>query len=81
MEDEEYEEELDSEEDESDNDYVFNDLDEKSNPSQTIQLILSDDQICEIVVQGKYSINIDVTCMDIVTLVFCGGWDRRGEGS
>ena len=36
MEDEEYEEELDSEEDESDNGYVFNDLDEKSNLSQTI---------------------------------------------
>ena len=36
MEDEEYEEELDSEEDESDNDYVFNDLDEKSNLSQTL---------------------------------------------
>ena len=36
MEDEEYEKELDSEEDESDNDYVFNDLDEKSNLSQTL---------------------------------------------
>ena len=29
--DEEYEEELESGEDESDNDFVFNDLDEKSN--------------------------------------------------
>ena len=32
--------------------YVFNDLDDKSNPSQTIQFI-SDDQICEVVVQGS----------------------------
>ena len=24
------------------------------------------------------SINIDVTCLHIVTLAFCGGWDRRG---
>ena len=46
---EEYEEEFDNEEDESDNYYVFNDLDEKSNPSQTIQFI--SDQICEVVVQ------------------------------
>ena len=36
MEDEENEEEFDSEEDESDNGFVFNDLDEKSNLSQTI---------------------------------------------
>ena len=50
--DEECEEELDSEEDENDNDFVFNDLDEKSYPSQTIQFI-SDDQICEVVVQGS----------------------------
>ena len=42
----EYGEEFDSVEDESDNEFVFNDLDEKSNPSQTIQFI-SDDQICE----------------------------------
>ena len=48
----EYEEEFDSEEDENDNDFVFNDLFEKSNPSQTIQFI-SDDQICEVVVQGS----------------------------
>ena len=42
--DEEYEEELDSGKDESDNDFVqFNDLDEKSNSWQTIQFI-SDDQ-------------------------------------
>ena len=32
--------------------YVCNDLDDKSNPSQTIQFI-SDDQICEVVVQGS----------------------------
>ena len=50
--DEEYEEELDSEEDKNDNNFVFNDLDEKSYPSQTIQFI-SDDQICEVVVQGS----------------------------
>ena len=50
--DEEYEEEFDSEEDKNDNDFVFNDLDEKSYPSQTIQFI-SDDQICEVVVQGS----------------------------
>ena len=42
----EYGEEFDSVEDESDNEFVFNDLDQKSNPSQTIQFI-SDDQICE----------------------------------
>ena len=40
------------EEDKSENDFVFNDLDEKSYPSQTIQFI-SDDQICEVVVQGS----------------------------
>ena len=40
--DEEYEEELDSEEDENHNDFVFNDLDEKSYPSQTIQFISDD---------------------------------------
>ena len=34
--DEEYEKEFVTEENESDNDYVFNDLDEKSNFSQTI---------------------------------------------
>ena len=56
-EDEEYEEEFDSEEDESDSDYVFNDLDESSNPSQTNQLI-SDDQICELVVQGSWDVSI-----------------------
>ena len=50
--DEEYEEEFDGEEDKNDNDFVFNDLDEKSYPSQTIQFI-SDDQICEVVVQGS----------------------------
>ena len=41
--DEEYEEEFDSGKDESDNDFVFNDLDQKSNSWQTIQFI-SDDQ-------------------------------------
>ena len=51
-EDEEYEEEFHSVEDESDNDFVFNDLFEKSNPSQTIQFI-SDDEIGEVVVQGS----------------------------
>ena len=50
--DEEYEEEFDNEEDKNDNHFVFNDLDEKSYPSQTIQFI-SDDQICEVVVQGS----------------------------
>ena len=50
--DEEYEEEFDNEEDQNDNDFVFNDFFEKSNPSQTIQTI-SDDQICEVVVQGS----------------------------
>ena len=30
----------------------FNNLDEKSNPSQTMQFI-SDDQICKVVVQGS----------------------------
>ena len=50
--DEEYEEEFHSEEEESDNDFVFNDLDEKSNPSETIHFI-SDDQICEVAVQGS----------------------------
>ena len=39
-------------EDESDNDFVFNDLFEKSNPSQTIQFI-SDDEIGKVVVQGS----------------------------
>ena len=51
-EDEEYEEEFNSVEDESDNEFVFNDLFEKSNPSQTTQFI-SDDQIGEVVVQGS----------------------------
>ena len=41
--DEKYEEEFDSGKDERDNDFVFNDLDEKSNSWQTIQFI-SDDQ-------------------------------------
>ena len=50
--DEEYEEEFDVEEDKNDNNFVFNDLDEKSYPLQTIQFI-SDDQICEVVVQGS----------------------------
>ena len=50
--DEEYEEEFDGEEDKNDNHFVFNDLDEKSYPSQTIQFI-SDDQICEVVVEGS----------------------------
>ena len=50
--DEEYEEEFGSEEDESGNDFFFNNLDEKSNPSQTMQSI-SDDQICKVVVQGS----------------------------
>ena len=61
------------------NDFVFNDLFEKSNPSQKIQFI-SDDQIGEVVGQGSWdvSINIHVTCLHIVTLAFCGGWDRRG---
>ena len=51
-EDEEYEEEFHIVEDESDNDFVFNDLFEKSNPSQTIQFI-SDNKIREVVVQGS----------------------------
>ena len=51
-EDEECEEEFHIVEDESDNDFVFNDLFEKSNPSQTIQFI-SDDKIREVVVQGS----------------------------
>ena len=51
-EDEEYEEEFNSVEDESDNDFVFNDLFEKRNSSQTIQFI-SDDKIGEVVVQGS----------------------------
>ena len=51
-EDEEYEEEFHSVEDESDNDFVFNDLFEKNDPSQTIQFI-SDDKIGEVVVQGS----------------------------
>ena len=51
-EDEEYEEEFHSVKDESDNDFVFNDLFEKSNPSQTIQFI-SDDQIGGVVVPGS----------------------------
>ena len=38
--DKEHEEELDSEEDKNDNNFVFNDLDEKSYLSQTIQFIL-----------------------------------------
>ena len=38
--DEEHEEELDSEEDKNDNNFVFNDLDENSYLSQTIQFIL-----------------------------------------
>ena len=54
-----------------DNDFVFNDL------YETIQF-----KICEVVVQDSWdvSINIDVTCLHIVTLslAFCGGWDRRG---
>ena len=50
--DEEYEEEFGSEEDESDNDFVFNNLDEKRNPWQTMQF-MSDDQICKVVVQGS----------------------------
>ena len=50
--DEEYEEEFHSVEDERDNDFVFNDLFEESNPSQTIQFI-SDDEIGEVVVQGS----------------------------
>ena len=50
--DEEYEEEFHIVEDESNNDFVFNDLFEKSNPSQTIQFI-SDDKIREVVVQGS----------------------------
>ena len=41
-----------NEEEESDNDFVFNDLDEKSNLSETIHFI-SDDQICEVVVLGS----------------------------
>ena len=41
--DEKFEEEFDSGKDERDNDFVFNDLDEKSNSGQTIQFI-SDDQ-------------------------------------
>ena len=51
--DEEYEEEFDGEEDKNDNNFVFNDLDEKSYPSQTIQFISDDHQICEAVVQGS----------------------------
>ena len=74
------EEEFGSEEDDSDNKFVFNNLDEKSNPSRTIQFI-SDDQICEVVVQRSWDviINIDVTCLHIATLAFCGDWDRRGR--
>ena len=41
--DEEYEDEFDSGKDEGDNDFVFNDLDEKSNSWQTIQFT-SDEQ-------------------------------------
>ena len=71
--DEEYEEEFDSGKDERDNDFVFNDLDEKSNSWQTIQFI-SDDQICEVVFLGSWdvSINMDVFCLDtcILTLAF-----------
>ena len=40
--DEEYEEEFDSGEDKSDNGFVFNDLDEKSNSWQRIQFISDD---------------------------------------
>ena len=60
--------------DQSDNCYVFNDLDEKSNLSQTIQFI-SDDQICEVVVQGSWvvNINIDVTCVHITSTAKVGG--------
>ena len=43
----------------SDNDFVFKDLDEKSNPSQTIQFI-SDDQISEVVVQGSRNESINI---------------------
>ena len=55
-------------------------LDEKSYPSQTIQFTSDDHQICEVVVQGSWdvSINIEVTCLHIVTLAFCGGSDWRG---
>ena len=45
-------EEFDSEKDDSDNELIFNNLNEKSNPSRTIQFV-SDDQICEVVVQGS----------------------------
>ena len=77
--DEEYGEEFDSGKDESDHNFVFNDLDEKSNSWQTIQFI-SDDQVCEVVVLGSWdvSINIDVNCLHTVTLAFCGGLHRRG---
>ena len=51
-EDEEYEEEFHNVGDESDNDFVFNNLFEQSDPSQTIQFI-SDDKIGEVVVQGS----------------------------
>ena len=40
-------------------DFVFKDLDEKSNPSQTIQFI-SDDQISEVVVQGSRNESINI---------------------
>ena len=53
--DEEYEEEFHSVEDERDNDFVFNDLFEESNPSQTIQFI-SDDEIGKVVVQGSWGV-------------------------
>ena len=56
-EDEEYEEEFHSVKDESDNDFVFNDLFEKSKPSEIIQFI-SDDQIGEVVVQGSWDVSI-----------------------
>ena len=44
-------EELKSQEAESENDFVFTDLDEQSSPFATIQLI-SDEQITAVVVQG-----------------------------
>ena len=73
-------EEFESEEAESDNDFVFTDLDEQSSPSATGQF-MSYGQITAVVVQGLKDVItiIDITC--ILTLSFCGGWERRGAGS
>ena len=46
----------------------------------TLHRQFSSYQMTKVVVQGSWdvSINIHVTCLHIVTLAFCGGWDRRG---